>query len=105
MAGALSGELGAREMFRVADKIVREELERVNGVGSVELVGGRDREIHVYLDPDRLSGYGLTVDDVAATIRAQNLEVPAGSFQSGTRDLTVKTKGQVESAQQVAELL
>ncbi|MBN1606612.1 MAG: efflux RND transporter permease subunit [Polyangiaceae bacterium] len=105
MTVALSGELAPREMFRVADKIVKEELQRVNGVGSVELVGGRNREIHVYLDPDRLSGYGLCVDDVASTIRAQNLEVPAGSYQSGTRDLTVKTKGQVESAQQIAELL
>ncbi len=105
MTLSLAGELPPRELTRIADKIVKARIERVSGVGGVELVGGREREILVQIDPDRLSGHGITVSDVGQTIAAQNLEVPAGTFESGSRELTVKTKGQVTSAEEIANLL
>ena len=105
MTLSLSGALPARKLTQVADKIVKERIQRVRGVGGVDLVGGREREIHVYVDPDRLSGHGVTVTDISQAISAQNIEVPAGSFKSGSRELTVKTKGQVGSADEIADLL
>lgn len=105
MAVALSGNLPIRKLTYIADKVVKERLQRVNGVGSVEILGGREREIQVFIDPDRLNGLGLTVQDVAQTIAGQNLEVPAGTFKAGTREFTVKTKGQLQSAEEVANII
>ncbi len=105
MAVALSGEMPIRKLTHLADKVVKERLQRINGVGSVEIIGGRDREIQVYIDPDKLNGLNLTVQDIAQTIAGQNLEIPAGTFKSGSRELTVKTKGQLISADDVANIV
>ncbi len=105
MAVALSGEMPIGKLTHMADKVVKERLQRVNGVGSVEIIGGRDREIQVYIDPDKLNGLGLTVQDVAQTIAGQNVEIPAGTFKTGTREFTVKTKGQLVSADDVANIV
>ena len=105
LAVALSGEMPIGQLTHMADKVVKERLQRVNGVGSVEIVGGRDREIQVYIDPDKLNGLNLTVQDVAQTIAGQNLEIPAGTFKTGSREFTVKTKGQLVSADDVAKIV
>ncbi len=105
MSVALSGKLAPRDLTQVADDVVKDRIQKLNGVGAVELVGGRDREIHVVVDPARLSGYGLTVQDVAMTLQAQSLELPAGRIEEGTRELAVKTKGEVRSTQEIADLV
>lgn len=102
---ALSGNIGPRKLTHIADKVVKERLQRIRGIGSVEIVGGREREIQVLIDPDKLNGLGLSAQDVAQTIAAQNLEIPAGFFQTGTRELTVKTKGQLKSAEDIANIV
>lgn len=105
MAVALSGPLAARDLTRLADDVVKERVQRIAGVGSVDLVGGRDREIHVLVDPVRLAGMGLTVQDVSGALTAQNLELPAGRIQVGQREFAVKTKGEVRSVQEIADIL
>jgi HAE1 family hydrophobic/amphiphilic exporter-1 len=107
MSVALSGKLPVRELTRVAEDMVKEQVQRLPGVGSVEMVGGREREIHVLVDPARLAGMGLTVEDVANALRAQNLELPAGRIQEegGRRELTVKTKGEVRSTAEIADII
>ncbi len=105
MSVALAGNLPIRTLTQLADKTVKERIQRVRGVGNVDIIGGRDREIQVYIDPDKLNGLNLTFQDVARTIAAENLDVPAGSFTSGTRELTVKTKGQLKTADDVGSIV
>jgi HAE1 family hydrophobic/amphiphilic exporter-1 len=105
MTVAIAGDLPPRELTRLADKEVKERLQRIRGVGGIDLVGSREREIHVYVDADRIGGFGLTVEDVATAIRAQSLEVPAGSFDRGTQQLTVKTKGEVRSVEELGDIV
>jgi hydrophobic/amphiphilic exporter-1 (mainly G- bacteria), HAE1 family len=105
MAIALSGEIAPRELTRLADDVVKERIQRIAGVGAVDLVGGREREIHVLVDPAKLAGVGLTVQDVAGALQAQNLELPAGRIEIGQRELAVKTKGEVRSPQEIADIL
>jgi hydrophobic/amphiphilic exporter-1 (mainly G- bacteria), HAE1 family len=102
---ALSGNIEPRKLFRIADKQIKERLQRIRGVGSVDVIGGRDRQIQVYIDADKLNGLGLSTQDLAQTIAAQNLEIPGGSFETGTRELTVKTKGQLKTAEDVANII
>ena len=60
----LSGPYDIKGLSELADKRLKPRLERIAGVGSVGLMGDRPREIRVWLDPLRLSGHGLSVDDV-----------------------------------------
>ena len=105
MSLAVSGELSPRDLTRVADDIVKERVQRLPGVGAVELVGGRDREIHVLVKPAELSGLGYTVPDVAQAIRAQSVELPAGRIEEGLYELTVKTKGEVSTVDDIANII
>jgi HAE1 family hydrophobic/amphiphilic exporter-1 len=68
-------------------------------------VGGRDREIHVLVDPARLEGRGLTVQDLIGALQSQNIELPAGRIEEGQREFAVKTKGEVRSTQEIADIL
>ncbi len=104
MTLALAGELPRRELTQIADKLVKTRVQQISGVGGVDIVGGRDRQIQVLIDPARLAGVGLTVDDVANAIRSQNVEVPAGRFNNGTRELSVKTKGELSTASEIGDI-
>src|SRR5436309_4914597 len=73
---ALSATKPVRDITEYADKVLRRQLESVNGVGQVLILGGRQRQINVWLDADRLRAYNLTVTDVARALEAQNIEIP-----------------------------
>lgn len=105
MSVTLSGKLAPRDMTKLAKDVVKEHIQRVHGVGSVELVGGREREIHVLIRPADLAGLGFTVADVAGALQAQNLELPAGRITEGTRELTVKTRGEVTDVDQIRNII
>jgi len=105
MAVSVSGKLSPRDLSHLADKVVKERIQRVPGVGGIDVVGKRDREIQILVEPTKLAGRGLTVEDVANAVRAQNMELPAGYFASGARELTVKTKGEVKTAAEVADVV
>jgi hydrophobic/amphiphilic exporter-1 (mainly G- bacteria), HAE1 family len=105
MAVALSGDLAPRDLTELADKVVKERIQRVAGVGNVDLIGGREREIHIEIDPARLAGLNLSIDDVSNALRSQNLDLPGGSLERGGRSLSVKTKGEVSTAEEIGTLL
>ncbi len=92
---AVSAPRSLREVTDIADKQIKQRIEAINGVGQVEIVGGRQREIQVWVDPDKMRSYNVTVAQVADSVRAQNLEVPGGRVDEGTRELTVRTMGRI----------
>lgn len=94
---ALSAPRPVREITEYADKELRRSLETVNGVGQVLLLGGRRRQINVWVDATRLRAYNLTVTDVARALQAQNIEVPGGRLEQGPVTLTLRTRGRVDS--------
>jgi hydrophobe/amphiphile efflux-1 (HAE1) family protein len=94
-----------RETTELADKRLRRSLESIDGVGQVQLLGGRKRQINVMLDPIRLRGAGLTVVDVQRAIGAQNLAMPGGRVDTGPGELTVRVHGRVTDPAQIGELV
>ena len=92
---AVSAPRSLREVTDVADKKIKQQIESINGVGQVEIIGGRQREIQVWVDPDKLRAYNVTVAEVAGAVTAQNMEVPGGRVDEGTRELTVRTMGRI----------
>ncbi|MCA1613750.1 MAG: efflux RND transporter permease subunit [Acidobacteria bacterium] len=91
----VSAPRSLREVTQIAEKQIQDRIESISGVGSVELVGGARREIQIKLDPDKLRSFGVTVPEVAAAVRSQNLEVPGGRIDEGARELTVRTLGRI----------
>jgi HAE1 family hydrophobic/amphiphilic exporter-1 len=92
-----------RALTKLADDVVKERIQRIPGVGAVELIGGREREIHVEIDPARLEQRGLTPADVAMALQGQNLELPAGRITEGNQELVVTTKGAFHSLKEIAD--
>ena len=94
-----------RETTELADKRVRRSLESIDGVGQVNIIGGRKRQINVMLDPIKLRGAGVTVLDVQRAIAAQNLTMPGGRVETGPGELTVRIHGRVHDPNQIADLV
>src|SRR5688572_5438352 len=92
---AVSAPRSLREVTDIADKKIKQQIESINGVGQVQIIGGRQREIQVWVDPDKLRAYNVTVAEVANMVRTQNMEVPGGRVDEGTRELTVRTMGRI----------
>jgi hydrophobic/amphiphilic exporter-1 (mainly G- bacteria), HAE1 family len=92
---AVSGDRSAKEITEIADKQIKQSLETVQNVGEVMFVGDRHREIQLLLNADRLSAYGLTVDQVQSAVQKQNIEVPGGTFVAGPSQIALRTMGRI----------
>ncbi|MFO0592626.1 MAG: efflux RND transporter permease subunit [Polyangiaceae bacterium] len=102
---ALTGPGTSRDITELADKKIRREIESISGVGQVTLLGGRPRQVNVWIDPAKLQSYGVAAAQVEGALRTQNLEIPAGRVEAGARQLTLRTQGRVESVEQMGDIV
>jgi HAE1 family hydrophobic/amphiphilic exporter-1 len=102
---AISAPRSLREITEISKKQIKEKLESINGVGQVSLVGGREREIQIWIDPDKMRSYNVTPGEVVAAARAQNMEVPGGRVDEGAREMTVRTMGKITDPQEFNNLV
>ncbi|HET9954992.1 MAG TPA: efflux RND transporter permease subunit, partial [Polyangiaceae bacterium] len=93
---ALKSKRDIRDLTELADKRVRRQIESTSGVGQVTIVGGRARQIHIYLNPVRLRSYNLSAVDVQRAVASQNLSTPGGSLDTGPESITLRVQGRVE---------
>src|SRR5215470_940287 len=94
-----------REITEYADKVLRRQLESVSGVGQVLVIGGRQRQINIWLDGDRLRAYNLTVTDVSRALQAQNIEIPGGRVDQGPQSMTLRTRGRVQTVAEFGDIV
>ncbi len=87
-----------------AEDNIKARFERVPGVARSNIRGGRERELHVVVDPERLSGYGLTLQDLILTLDLQNVNISAGSFDEGKRRYIVRTLAEFENPAEVEKV-
>lgn len=102
---AVFGDMPVQELTRIADEQVKQRLQVVRGVGSVDLIGSQEREVQVLVDPARMQSHYLAPGDLAQALAFQNLEVPGGNLDEGSRERALKTRGEVHSAEEVAALV
>src|SRR4051794_20498221 len=105
MTLAVSADKPIRDITEYADKTLRRQLESVNGVGQVLVIGGRKRQVNVTLDPLRLQGHNLTVTDVSRALQAQNAEIPGGRVEAGATQMTLRTRGRVQTVQEFGDIV
>ncbi|MCK4658587.1 MAG: efflux RND transporter permease subunit, partial [Phycisphaerae bacterium] len=94
-------EEDASTLYDYVDDRVKPLLERVPGVASLDIYGGRERELHIRVNPQRLAARHLTFQDLERAIRDENLSVSAGTLAQGKRDYTYRTVGKYERIEQV----
>lgn len=94
-----------RTLTDYADNVVKERLQRLPGVGSIIIGGGKRLAVRVRLDAQRLGAHGLTVDDVVSALRRENVEIPSGRIESQAREFVVKTEGEFPTPEAFNELI
>ena len=100
-----SPSMDLMQLSDLADRVVKQRLQTVSGVGSAQVIGERRYSMRVWLDPDALSSRGLAVQDVAVAIRSHNVEVPAGRIESTQREFTVRSLGELRTPAEFADLV
>ena len=102
---AVSGRRSLREITEIARTSIKENIESVSGVGAVVLVGGQLRAVTVTVDPNRLRARDLSIDDVRQALARQNLELPGGRVDQGTREQVLRTLGRVKTPADFADII
>jgi len=88
-----------------ASDVVKERMERVAGIGRVDVYGGGEREMRVIVDPAKMARYGLTVPQVVDRLRAANASITGGDVEEGKRRYTVRTDNEFKTPGQVKAVL
>ena len=94
---ALYGKRSVRELSTYADEVLKEQLQKISGVGAVRIYGLRLRQARVWLDCDRLRAYGVTAQDILRSLQRENVELPGGRIESNTKEYTIKVKGEIQT--------
>ncbi len=103
---ALSSERhNTLELSEVADRVMKERLLRLPGVGAVIIGGERRYSMRVWLDPQKMAAHGLTTTDVESAIRRANAEIPGGRVEGKGREFSVLTRGEVSEPNEFAAII
>jgi multidrug efflux pump len=93
------------ELSDVADRVLKERLQRLPGVGGVFIGGERRYAMRVWLEPMRMASYGLTPAEVERAIRAANAELPGGRVEGDQREFAVRTVGELTTPEEFASII
>ena len=92
-------------LYKILDDKMANELNRINGIGSVAVIGAREREVQVNVDPNKLEAYGLTVESLGQIIAAENINVPAGKLDLGTQTFNLKTDLEFQDSRELFDIV
>lgn len=95
--GFSAGQYDLDQLKEIAEDTVQPRIERQEGVASVDIIGGYDREIHVVLDPVKMDAYGLSASTVAQYLQADNVNLSVSTVQDGDKEYSVRAVGQYAS--------
>lgn len=92
-------------LYKILDDAVVNPLARISGVGSVSISGAPKREIHVYVDPNRLEAYNLSIETISSIIAAENRNIPGGSFDIGSDTYALRVQGEFASPEELNNIV
>ena len=90
---------------KILDDKVATPLARVNGVGTISVSGAPKREIQVFVDPDKLAAYGITVESISSTLAYENRNTPAGTIDIGSNTYSVRVEKEFKSAEEMLNVI
>ena len=93
------------ELSEIADLTVKEQLQTIPDVSSVQIWGEKRYSMRIWLDPVKMAAYGITPVDIKNTITSENVELPSGSIEGNSMELTLRTMGQMHTAQEFNNII
>ncbi|HEU4334953.1 MAG TPA: efflux RND transporter permease subunit, partial [Candidatus Eisenbacteria bacterium] len=103
---ALSSERhSGLELTDVADRVLKERIQRLPGIGGVFIGGERRYAMRVWLDPQRMAAHGITTQDIEQAVQRENAEIPAGRVEGEQREFSVRTRGDLVTAQEFGAII
>ena len=105
MVALQSDKRSLLELSEIADLTVKEQLQTIADVSSVSIWGEKRYSMRLWLDPVKMSGYGITPTDVKAAVDKENVELPSGSIEGNTIEMTIRTLGLMHTAEEFNKLI
>lgn len=93
------------EIRKLAIDVVKDELQRMDGVAQVDVFGATDREIHIFIDPKKIESYNISFQQIRDAINDQNLNTPGGKVNEKGIELTVRTMGKYKSVDEIKNII
>lgn len=105
MVALQSDKRSLLELSEIADLTVKEQLQTISDVSSVNIWGEKRYSMRLWLDPIKMAGYGITPSDIKKAIDKENIELPSGSIEGNTVELNIKTLGLMNNADMFNNLI
>jgi HAE1 family hydrophobic/amphiphilic exporter-1 len=102
---SISGDLSDGKLYDLADQVIKPRIEQVTDVGTVDIVGGRKREIHVSLDRAKIKEHDLSMTSISSRLGASGENVPGGKVDQGMKETSFRSMGEFEHVQDIASTL
>ena len=99
------GKRNTQELTTWATQVLQKKLENVRGVGSVQVVGGLDRQINIYLKPAAMEALGIGADQVVAAVKSENQELPLGSIRSKEQERVVQINARLKRPEDFRDIV
>lgn len=100
----VSDGLDEVELKRFVDEKIKPRVERLNGVASVAVSGGKTREIQIDVEPQKMAGYNITFNQIISALQSENLNQPGGTVEFGDKSLLVRTVGEFKSIEDILNI-
>ena len=99
----LSGNLSGKDLYELADLKIKDRLAQIQGVAQVSMTGGTKRQVEVRLDNRTVYENQLSLPMLTQILAAQNMDMPAGNFNRGSQEYSVRLKGEYQSLEELNE--
>ncbi|CAN5348917.1 efflux RND transporter permease subunit [soil metagenome] len=102
---SVSAPTSLREVTETAKHKIKERIESINGVGQISIIGGQERQINVWVDPDKMRSYNVTPAEVSGALRIQNMEFPSGRIDQGQTETAIRTVGKIQKPEEFNDVV
>jgi HAE1 family hydrophobic/amphiphilic exporter-1 len=101
----VSGDRDLIDLTHFAKKKIKENIETVSGVGEVDMVGSREREIHIVVNPLKMAALNISTKQLKDAITQQNIEIPGGKVEQRNKEFVLRTMGRIANVQDFASIV
>ena len=105
MVAVQSDKRSLLEISEIADLTVKEQLQTISDVSAVQIWGEKRYSMRIWLDPEKMAGHGITPIDIKSALDRENVELPSGSIEGNTTELTIRTMGLMHTAKEFNDLV
>ncbi|RKY96655.1 MAG: hypothetical protein DRQ13_05665 [Ignavibacteriae bacterium] len=102
---AVNGDRPLEEIYEIVNDMIVDEINRVQGVASVDVVGGKEREILISVDRKKLDAFGISINQIIKAVASGNIELPSGKIKLERKEYTLRLKGEYDSIEEINEII